>query len=75
MRVRDQTVTLSPRPIDCVGDCSRNGSVTIEELITGVDIALGTLPVSACTAFDFSGNGAVTVDEIIRAVNNALNGC
>jgi hypothetical protein len=69
------TVTLSPRPIDCVGDCSGTGSVTIDELITGVNIALGTLPVSACTAFDFSGNGAVTVDEIIRAVNNASNGC
>jgi hypothetical protein len=69
------TITVSPTPIQCVGDCNGNGSVLINELVTGVDIALGTLPVSACSAFDFSGNGAVTVDEIIRAVNNALNGC
>jgi hypothetical protein len=49
--------------------------VTVDELITGVNIALGATPLSACPVFDPSGDGAVTVDEILQAVNNALNGC
>jgi hypothetical protein len=40
-----------------------------------VNIALGTLALDACDAFDGNTDGAVTVDELIAAVNNALSGC
>jgi hypothetical protein len=60
---------------DCVGDCAGNGSVAIDELVLGVNIALGNQPVSRCTAMDGSGDGSVTIDELTRAVLAALDGC
>jgi hypothetical protein len=59
----------------CVGDCDGNGEVTVDELIVGVDIVLGTAALDDCPSFDADGNGEVTVDELIVGVNNALQGC
>lgn len=59
----------------CVGDCGSDGEVTVDEIITMVNIALGAAQPSACTAGDSSGDGEVTVDEIVGAVNKALGGC
>jgi len=61
--------------IPCVGDCNRNGRVTIDELVKGTNIALGKVNLSDCPAFDRNDDGLVTVDEMIRGVNGALNGC
>jgi len=59
----------------CVGDCSGDGTVTVNELIQMVNIALGNAPVAACSAGDANGDGAITVNEIVAGVNSALNGC
>jgi len=59
----------------CLGDCDEDGFVTVDELIRGVNIALGTLSTDACRAFDANGDELVTVDEIVAAVVNALDGC
>ncbi len=59
----------------CVGDCNGDNEVTVNELITMVNIALGTQEVSACTAGDANGDGQIFINEIIAGVNNALNGC
>lgn len=59
----------------CAGDCGGDGVVTIAELVTGVGIALGALPVEACPSFNTTESDAVTVDELIAAVDNALRGC
>ena len=59
----------------CVGDCGGDSQVTVNELITMVNIALGTAQLSACPVGDANGDGDITVNEIISAVNNALNGC
>jgi hypothetical protein len=40
-----------------------------------VNVALGTQPVTNCTAGDSDGSGTITVDEILTAIQNALNGC
>ncbi len=70
------TPTPTPLPIPaCVGDCDGAGVVAINELISGVNIALGSDPVSNCPAFDCRGNQMVTINCLIIAVNNALNGC
>ena len=61
--------------IPCLGDCNGNEAVTVDELVKGVNIALGTAALDECSAFDWSGDGKVTVDEILTAVNAALNGC
>jgi Tol biopolymer transport system component len=57
-----------------VGDCAGDGRVTINDLIRGVNIALGNLPVSACPSFDADSDGTVAVNELVRAVVNALSG-
>lgn len=54
------------------GDCNGDGTVTVDELIIGVNIALGSEPLSSCASFDVDGNGEVTVDELIVAVDVAL---
>jgi hypothetical protein len=59
----------------CTGDCDGSGDVQINEIITCVNIALGTSPLSACSPCDANGDGQVAINEIITAVNNALNGC
>ena len=39
------TPTAAPTPIPplCIGDCNGDGTVTVDELITGVNMALGTI--------------------------------
>jgi hypothetical protein len=59
----------------CVGDCDSDGSVTVDELVIGVNIALGLLPVSACSSFDLNDYGDVTIDELILGVAAVLDGC
>lgn len=59
----------------CIGDCNQNGDVTIGELITIVNIALGSADLAACVAGDVNQDGAITVNEIIQAVRAALDGC
>jgi len=61
--------------VPCAGDCDGSGEVTIGELITLVNIALGSRPVSACPAGDVNSDGTIAINEIIAAVGNALNGC
>jgi YVTN family beta-propeller protein len=72
---RTRTPAPSPTLGPCYGDCDLSGAVTINELVQGVGIALGTLPLAGCPPADSEGNGAVTIADLIRAVNAALNGC
>lgn len=65
----------APAAFACLGDCGDDGSVTVDEILTGVSVALGNAVVDLCPLFDSSGEGDVTVDEILGAVTNALNGC
>jgi YVTN family beta-propeller protein len=59
----------------CVGDCDDSGTVSIAELIRGVNIALDNQPLDQCPVFDRDGSGRVEIYELIAAVGNALNGC
>jgi len=67
------TVSLIGRA--CSGDCDGNGTITIDELIVGVNIALGNRPVDDCLSLDPNGDAMVTINELIAAVGNAVNGC
>jgi hypothetical protein len=62
-------------PPVCVGDCDGDGEVSVAELITGVNITLGTESLEICPAFDPDGDGTVTITDLVTAVNNALLGC
>jgi len=59
----------------CIGDCNADGEVTVDELVTGVSIALGETALGACPAFDGNQDSEVTVDEVVNAVGSALVGC
>lgn len=67
-----------PRPAsaqDCAGDCDAGGDVAINELVTCVNIALGSANVSSCGSCDVNDDGSVAINELIAAVNGALAGC
>jgi hypothetical protein len=59
----------------CVGDCNDDGAVTVDELVKGVNIALGNAPLSECPALNVLEDTVITIDELIAAVNTALQGC
>jgi hypothetical protein len=59
----------------CVGDCGVDRQVTLDEILTLVNVALGNIDASECLAGDANHDNQVTVDEILTAVNHALNGC
>jgi Tol biopolymer transport system component len=75
------TPTNTPGMKACVGDCNGDGSVTIDDLIRMVNIALGIQSIcpvggeGGCAAGDANCDCEITVDEIIRAVQNSLRGC
>ncbi len=66
---------LDGTPTGCVGDCDHSGTVTVDEVVIGINIALGSLALNTCPTFDSDGDGTVSVDELITAVNNDLTGC
>jgi hypothetical protein len=55
------------------GDCDGDGTISVDELIVGVGIALGEKDLSACPGFDANRNGMVNVNEIIGAVDGLLD--
>lgn len=59
----------------CVGDCDGNGSVAVNELVLGTNIALERAPLSQCEVFDADDNGQVAVNELVTGVNNLLREC
>jgi hypothetical protein len=59
----------------CTGDCSGDSEVTVDEIITMVNIALDTAPVANCLPGDSNGDGEITVDEIVAAVTISLSSC
>jgi hypothetical protein len=73
------TATVSPTQTDalpaCPGDCDDDQMVAINELITGVSIAIERLPPSRCRAFDRNLNNQVEINELVAGVNAALSGC
>lgn len=56
------------------GDCDGDGSVTVDEVITAVSIALGAGELSSCSDADVDRDYRVTVDEVITGVSAALVG-
>src|SRR5512139_3725002 len=71
--------TPTPTPTGaCVGDCSHHSTVTVDEIILMVNIALGNASISACPGFAQwcnQGDLGVVISCLIEAVNNALYGC
>ena len=49
--------------------------MTVNEIITGVTIALGSATRDQCPVFDRDGSGDVAINELIAAVQSLLTGC
>ncbi len=73
------TTTCSPTPpaIGCVGDCNSDAEVTVDEIIIGVNMALGNVAANVCPAFICCVGQVCTTDVscIVGALDNALDGC
>lgn len=59
----------------CPGDCGLDGSVTIDELLRGVNVLLGLVALEECPAFDADANGVPSLEELVTAVRRLLQGC
>jgi len=59
----------------CISDCDGDGTVSVDEVVKAVRVALGALDIRDCLAADSSGNGEVSVEELVQAVNDLLSGC
>ena len=77
----DTDFVTNPRTSDpfaaalCPGDCNLDGIVTVNEVVTAVNVGLDTLTLATCVEADTNADGGVTVNELIGAVNEALEGC
>ena len=56
----------------CLGDCNTDDQVTIDELVLGVQIAMGGASIDDCPAF--AGSHSVNVASLVGAVTNAMHG-
>jgi hypothetical protein len=68
------TEVVASRANFCAGDCDSDGSVTVDELLQGVN-TVGTVPLTGCGALDSNEDATVTVDELVGGVARALGGC
>jgi hypothetical protein len=59
----------------CIGDCGGNNLVTVDEMVTGVGIALGLRAIQTCRRLDSNGDGVISINELIAAVSRLLFGC
>lgn len=62
-------------PVTCPGDCGSDQSVSVDELLLLIRIALGDESAETCISGDTDHSGAITIDEIVTAVSAALTGC
>lgn len=65
----------------CSCDCNCDGTVTIGEVIKGINLFLGhplcdpTNFALSCPVADTSLNGTMSIGEVVQCVNRFLNGC
>lgn len=68
-------LAVSVATAQCPGDCDGDNVVAINEVITGVGIGLGLVPLAGCLAMDADRDQSVAINEVISAVNNGLGSC
>jgi hypothetical protein len=74
LQINPTAPVTTPTPPPCIGDCNSDGRVTVNEILTMVNLALNA-PTSNCILGDGEHDGHITVDEILVAVNAALTAC
>lgn len=56
------------------GDCNADLTVTVDAVIRGLSVALGTTDIGECHEADVNGDWEVSVDKVVTAINAALSG-
>jgi hypothetical protein len=59
----------------CPGDCSVDGDVRVNEIVTMIGVINGSIPPASCRAGDADGDGRVRSNDVTRAVRSLLGGC
>lgn len=54
------------------GDCDDDGATRVNDLVLGVNIALGAQPLGTCPTLDVNGDSRVAINELLGAVNELL---
>ena len=57
-----------------VADCDRDHTVTVDEIISAVNISLGMMTTDLCREADPDRDARVSVDELVMAINTAMHG-
>lgn len=71
-RCEDAELTIFP---PCTGDCNGSGTVSVDEVLLAIRLALGSQSVGSCSALDRDRDRSISVDELVGAVSAALGGC
>jgi hypothetical protein len=71
----DGGVTVGGALPVCIGDCNGDEVVTVDELLTGINIALGAAATAVCESLDVNRDAAVRVDELLQGIEELLVGC
>jgi hypothetical protein len=75
MHKRGREFDIKTVDAPCTGDCNTDNQCAVNELVTGVNIALGQADMKTCTNFDTNFDSKVGVDELVAGVNVAIRGC
>jgi hypothetical protein len=59
----------------CPCDCDGDGEVRVDEITTGVGIALGRILIEQCPRSDPEGDGSVSITDLIGGVDAVIHGC
>lgn len=65
----------TPCPNGCGGDCDCGGTVSVNELVFGVNNVLDRVDPPCDNCFDADHSGIIMVNDLVAAVNNSLHGC
>lgn len=66
-------LAAAPLHAQCLGDCDGGGTVTIEEVVRSIAIALGEQPSALCP--NAMLDCRVCIDRLVNIVGSALHGC
>lgn len=70
------TAPVQSASAQCTGDCNGDGEISIDDLVTVVNVSLGSMPMAVCANADTEpADGRVTIAEMVRSVRGALYGC